>query len=211
MQLRLPQRVQPHFTHDQIPRRPYYQDFGIQNNNFIKKKKQLIKTLYILIIKNDQNRTIVGRSDVMDDVSERDDILQKALKRSGLSEAQDPALLDRVSCTTVVDRASDGAPLQYSVRFKMEGSTRWLLCTNCPKRFKKPLDLVRHLRIHNSIKPFKCQMCHKAFRLKSTLIAHIHSHNGTRDFECSACHKKLASRASLVLHQKYLQRQFKIT
>ena len=37
----------------------------------------------------------------------------------------------------------------------MEGSVRFLLCTHCPKRFKKPLDLVRHLRIHNSIMPYK--------------------------------------------------------
>ncbi len=37
----------------------------------------------------------------------------------------------------------------------MEGSVCFLLCTHCPKRFKKPLDLVRHLRIHNSIMPYK--------------------------------------------------------
>ena len=44
---------------------------------------------------------------------------------------------------------------QYVVEYRMEGSVRFLLCTHCPKRFKKPLDLVRHLRIHNSIMPYK--------------------------------------------------------
>ena len=43
----------------------------------------------------------------------------------------------------------------YNVKFKVEDCIRWLFCPHCPKRFKKPLDLVRHLRIHNSIKPFK--------------------------------------------------------
>lgn len=44
---------------------------------------------------------------------------------------------------------------QYTVKFKIIDSVRWLLCPHCGKQFKKPLDLVRHLRIHNSIKPFK--------------------------------------------------------
>jgi len=48
----------------------------------------------------------------------------------------------------------------YNVKFKVEDCIRWLFCPHCPKRFKKPLDLVRHLRIHNSIKPFKVTLGH---------------------------------------------------
>ena len=44
---------------------------------------------------------------------------------------------------------------QYVVEYRTEGSIRFLLCTHCPKRFKKPLDLVCHLRIHNSIMSYK--------------------------------------------------------
>jgi len=144
----------------------------------------------------------------------KDDILQKALEKSGLSmsdknsQDQPPGhleegntLVERTMCTTVVDRAS-ALPLHYNVKFKVEDCVRWLFCPHCPKRFKKPLDLVRHLRIHNSIKPFKCHVCHKTFRLKSTLISHLNSHSGTKNYECPLCQKKLASRASLVLHQR---------
>lgn len=47
---------------------------------------------------------------------------------------------------------------KYVVRYRMEDAVRWLLCLHCPKRFKKPLDLVRHLRIHNGIKPYKVKL-----------------------------------------------------
>lgn len=88
------------------------------------------------------------------------------------------------------------------VKYRVEESVRWLFCPHCTKRFKKPLDMVRHLRIHNSVKPYKCQVCHRPFRLKSTLMSHINSHSGAKNFACQLCGKKLASRTSLVLHQR---------
>ena len=84
----------------------------------------------------------------------------------------------------------------------MEESVRWLICSHCPKKFKKPLDMVRHLRIHNSVKPYKCHVCQRSFRLKSTLMSHLNSHSGVKNFTCPICGKKLASRSSLALHQR---------
>ena len=83
----------------------------------------------------------------------------------------------------------------------MEESVRWLICSHCPKKSKKPLDMVRHLRIHNSVKPYKCHVCQRSFRLKSTLMSHLNSHSGVKNFTCPICGKKLASRSSLALHQ----------
>ncbi|XP_046455032.1 zinc finger protein 236-like isoform X2 [Daphnia pulex] len=150
-----------------------------------------------------------------DDLSHKNDILQKALERIGLPlsdggtensdqrNGEQNKTKERSACTTtLVDRANPAKLVQYVVEYRMENSVRFLLCGNCPKRFKKPLDLVRHLRIHNSIMPYKCPVCHKTFRLKSTLMSHLNSHNGTKAFECPVCCKKLASQASLVLHQR---------
>nr|CAH0105753.1 unnamed protein product [Daphnia galeata] len=131
-----------------------------------------------------------------DDLSHKNDILQKGLERIGCpfqmgtwriqGNGEQDKTKDRSVCTTtLVDRANPTKLVQYVVEYRTEGSVRFLLCTHCPKRFKKPLDLVRHLRIHNSIMPYKCAICYKSFRLKSTLMSHLHSHNGTKAFECS--------------------------
>ena len=39
----------------------------------------------------------------------------------------------------------------------------------CSKEFKKPSDLIRHIRIHTHEKPYKCTQCFRAFAVKSTL------------------------------------------
>ncbi len=49
-------------------------------------------------------------------------------------------------------------------------------CEHCPKSFKKPSDLVRHIRIHTGEKPFPCEVCGRAFTVRSTLDSHMKTH-----------------------------------
>ena len=53
-------------------------------------------------------------------------------------------------------------------------------CQHCPKSFKKPSDLVRHIRIHTGEKPFACEMCGRAFTVRSTLDSHMKTHAASK-------------------------------
>ena len=77
---------------------------------------------------------------------------------------------------------------------------RWHQCTYCTKEFKKPSDLVRHIRIHTHEKPYKCTQCFRAFAVKSTLTAHIKTHSGVKDYRCDECNKLFSTQGSLKVH-----------
>ncbi|OCT76558.1 zinc finger protein 236 isoform X2 [Xenopus laevis] len=81
-----------------------------------------------------------------------------------------------------------------------ESGIRWHICTYCNKEFKKPSDLVRHIRIHTHEKPFKCLQCFRAFAVKSTLTAHIKTHSGIKAFKCDFCMKCFSTSGSLKVH-----------
>jgi len=49
-------------------------------------------------------------------------------------------------------------------------------CTTCGKNFRKPSDLIRHVRIHTGEKPFRCELCGREFTVKSTLDSHRKTH-----------------------------------
>ncbi|XP_069709391.1 zinc finger protein 236 isoform X4 [Phaenicophaeus curvirostris] len=81
-----------------------------------------------------------------------------------------------------------------------ENGIRWHVCPYCSKEFKKPSDLVRHVRIHTHEKPFKCPQCFRAFAVKSTLTAHIKTHTGIKAFKCQFCMKCFSTSGSLKVH-----------
>lgn len=145
------------------------------------------------------------------------DILQQALENSGLpsvniggeqDENEDasgnidsvPASLAQTITTMAVHDTATGCIKRHTIR-KVNG-VRWHQCTYCSKEFKKPSDLVRHIRIHTHEKPYKCNQCFRAFAVKSTLTAHQKTHLGIKEYKCEACNKMFSTLGSLRVHSR---------
>ncbi|XP_043265068.1 zinc finger protein 236-like [Colletes gigas] len=140
------------------------------------------------------------------------DILQQALKNSGLPSKnktvcegtlETKKLGTRTNFVTLLDRGPDGGTRKYlTIKQRCVGNARWYACNFCHKEFKKPSDLIRHLRVHTQEKPFKCAHCYRSFALKSTMIAHERTHTSTKRYACSSCDKTFACHGSLVAHTR---------
>ncbi|XP_014671878.1 PREDICTED: zinc finger protein 236-like [Priapulus caudatus] len=131
------------------------------------------------------------------------DLLQQALENSGITHQGAPqgegAAAVNPDESTVTDTAT-GHMRKLKVR-QVDG-VRWHVCAYCSKEFKKPSDLVRHIRIHTHEKPYKCTACYRAFTVKSTLTAHANTHAGTKNFRCVTCDKLFATQGSLKVHTR---------
>ncbi|XP_077266139.1 uncharacterized protein LOC143899615 isoform X1 [Temnothorax americanus] len=144
--------------------------------------------------------------------AEQNDILQQALKNSGLpnknegtsKETAEPKKTDSpTSYVTLLDRTAGGTSRKYlTIKQRCIGNVRWYACSFCPKEFKKPSDLIRHLRVHTQEKPFKCMYCVRSFALKSTMIAHERTHTGLKKYACDSCDKTFACHSSLTAHTR---------
>ncbi|GLH06252.1 Krueppel homolog 1 [Gryllus bimaculatus] len=109
------------------------------------------------------------------------------------------------SSTTFValaEKALDGSVRRYYIRQRRVGNIRWHQCSYCIKEFKKPSDLVRHIRTHTHERPYKCTHCFRSFAVKSALTAHIRTHTGVKDYICGVCSKKFSSASSLKVHMR---------
>ncbi|XP_061116663.1 zinc finger protein 236-like isoform X1 [Conger conger] len=104
--------------------------------------------------------------------------------------AQSAAERDRIS--EIKDKAVE---LQTEPKFANR-------CNFCPKSFKKPSDLVRHIRIHTGEKPYKCDDCGKSFTVKSTLDCHVKTHTGQKLFNCHMCNTAFSTKGSLKVHMR---------
>lgn len=62
------------------------------------------------------------------------------------------------SMVTVSEVSNDGSLRKYLVKLKKIGEARWYICNYCSKEFKKPSDLIRHIRVHTKEKPYKVSL-----------------------------------------------------
>ncbi|KAL8603303.1 hypothetical protein ACOMHN_053999 [Nucella lapillus] len=122
--------------------------------------------------------------------------------------AQDPDVREAVQAAQLHHQTSSMAGASDILQQALENSgltgrvngVRWHQCTYCSKEFKKPSDLVRHIRIHTHEKPYKCHQCYRAFAVKSTLTAHTKTHSGVKDYRCDECNKLFSTQGSLKVH-----------
>ncbi|XP_017771433.1 PREDICTED: zinc finger protein 236-like [Nicrophorus vespilloides] len=101
----------------------------------------------------------------------------------------------------IADTSIDGNVRRYLIKHRKYGDHRWYICSHCSKEFKKPSDLIRHIRIHTREKPFKCTECDQTFAQKSTLKNHQNTHMQFQ-LDCVICNKKFNSIRNLNVHLK---------
>uniref|UniRef100_H3AR01 Zinc finger protein 236 n=1 Tax=Latimeria chalumnae TaxID=7897 RepID=H3AR01_LATCH len=143
-------------------------------------------------IPDSQSRTALSQAPNQDDQTAQ---TQQAEPGDPNKEEQIPEKSDKKEKRSVKKRST---LLPGSIR--EENGIRWHECPYCSKGFKKPSDLVRHIRIHTYEKPYKCPQCFRAFAVKSTLTAHIKTHSGIKAFKCQYCMKCFSTSGSLKVH-----------
>ncbi|KAK8394013.1 hypothetical protein O3P69_006305 [Scylla paramamosain] len=137
---------------------------------------------------------------------EAEDGLQTAENCWPLEEPKPPHVEEyrRVRVMTLVDRNQESGVKRFPVLVKIVRDVKWHICTfkGCTKEFKKPSDLVRHMRVHTNDKPFKCNKCFRNFAVKSTLVAHTKVHQAVKEHTCKHCNKKFTTSTSLRVHSR---------
>ena len=117
--------------------------------------------------------------------------------------AETPAELAKtVSEKMLLSSAVEKVKAEREGESSVEKETYAHQCDQCDVSFKKPSDLVRHVRTHTGEKPYGCEKCDKRFAVKSTLRTHMKVHTGGKSLVCHVCQSLFASRTSLKVHMR---------
>ena len=132
---------------------------------------------------------------------EDEDLLFKALNSTGLPSNTPVKKREMHGKVVILDKGNNKK--HFVGISKASDGSKLYLCNFCTKDFKRPSDLIRHIRIHNQDQPFKCRFCPRAFAIKSTLNSHLKIHNeSSRHHACTVCFKQFDSIKTLKEHQK---------
>ncbi|CAG7818097.1 unnamed protein product, partial [Allacma fusca] len=110
--------------------------------------------------------------------------------------------LDHSITEVKILHAEMGKLRRCPMKVKKVGQVKWHLCPYCQKAFRKPSDLIRHIRVHTQEKPYQCELCDKSFAVKSTLKTHARTHCPSKELECRTCHKRFSMLSSLKSHER---------
>ncbi|KAF5297721.1 hypothetical protein FQA39_LY12052 [Lamprigera yunnana] len=83
---------------------------------------------------------------------------------------------------------------------KIHDTVKANVCTLCNKGFTRKEQLVHHMNAHSGIKPHTCNICNKGFNQISNLKDHMRTHNGEKPFLCSSCGKGFNQLGNLRQH-----------
>ena len=126
-----------------------------------------------------------------------------------LSEEQTKALAETpvelaktISEKLLLSSAAEKVRSERSEARLVERESHAHQCDQCEVSFKKPSDLVRHVRTHTGERPYACDKCDKRFTVKSTLRTHMKVHTGGKTLVCHVCQSLFASRTSLKVHMR---------
>lgn len=81
-------------------------------------------------------------------------VLEMSLPNESIQIREELLNEDKLNYTTIHSNIN-GIVRKYVVKHRKTGSVRWYICSSCAKDFKKPSDLIRHIRTHTKEKPFK--------------------------------------------------------
>ena len=136
------------------------------------------------------------------ELPQKEDLLFKALNSTGLPSNTPATKRETLGKVCILDKSSNKKYFVSKVSKTSDGSKVYL-CNFCPKDFKRPSDLCRHMNIHALDLPFKCRFCPRAFSVKSTLSTHMKIHTeSSKHHACTLCFKQFESTKSLKEHQK---------